>query len=179
MALDRQLQATSTAQTQAQTRMAELTKLRDLLQTWRTDISETAHQKPDVDQYLAIHNYLTTAAADEFWSLLLQEFPTQDAPQQAYALWLDRVDGYLDVETQIQQTQIDTLEESRQRLTDQYEVASQKSQGLSADLLVDKITDDEPEQSIVRPTGQLMLIGSILGLILWTYLLIARIGLRI
>ena len=179
MALDRQLQAVINSQAQSQARLAELSKLSNLLQIWCSDFSETAAQTPDTNQIWTIHNYLANAFSDEFWSLLLDEFPAQDAPQQEYFLWLDRASKYLDVETQIQQAQIDALEESKQSLITQYEAASQKSQGLSVDLLVDKITDDEPEQSIVRPTGQLMLIGSILGLIVWAYLFMARIGMTI
>jgi len=179
MALDRQLQAIIISQTQSQARLAELEKLRDLLRVWRADFSETVDQTPDANQLWTIHNYLTNAVADEFWSLLLDEFPAQDAPLQEYVQWLDLAGNYLDVEFQIQQAQIDTLEENKQQLVAQYEAASQKSQGLSVDLLVDKITDDEPEQSIVRPTGQLMLFGSILGLIVWAYLFMARIGMRI
>jgi hypothetical protein len=179
MALDRQLQVVLITKSQAQARLAELTELHSLLQGWHEDISALTDQTIDANQFWTMHTYLTNAAADEFWSLLLEEFPDRDAPQQDYIVWLDRAARYLDTEIQIQQFQIDTLEENIQRLTAQYEDASQKSQGLSADLLVDKITDEEPVQSIVRPTGQLMLIGSILGLIVWGYLFMARISMRI
>jgi hypothetical protein len=179
MALDRQLQVVLITKSQAQARLAELTELHSLLQGWHEDISALTDQTIDANQFWTIHAYLTNAAADEFWSLLLEEFPDRDAPQQDYIVWLDRAARYLDTEIQIQQFQIGTLEENIQRLTAQYEDASQKSQGLSADLLVDKITDEEPVQSIVRPTGQLMLIGSILGLIVWGYLFMARISMRI
>jgi hypothetical protein len=177
MTLDRQLQAVINSQAQSQARLAELSKLGDLLKTWRSDFSET--ETPELDQIWTMQKYLASAFSDEFWSLLLNEFPSQGAPQQEYLLWLDRASQYLQVETQIQQSQFDALEASRQSLLTQYEVASQKSQGLSADLLVDKITDEEPVQSIVRPTGQLMLIGSILGLIAWGYLFMARVSMRI
>jgi len=179
MAFDRQLQAVISTKSQAETRLAELTKLHSLLQDWREDISAPADQMLETSQFWTMHTYLTNAAEDEFWNLLLDDFPAQDAPQQDYILWLDRAARYLDAEIQIQQSQVDALEENIQRLTAQYEDASQNSLGLSADLLVDKITDEEPVQSIVRPTGQLMLIGSILGLIVWGYLFMARIGMRI
>ena len=60
----------------------------------------------------------------------------------------------------------------------QYIDASNGSLGLSAELLVQKISDRKLEQTTVRPTGVAILVGAGVGLILWALIWLVAPALR-
>ncbi len=68
------------------------------------------------------------------------------------------------------------LQENYAQLTQQYSHASQLSLGLSPDLNVERITDEPPQISQVRPLGMMMLTGASLGAILWLFYNLVRIS---
>ena len=76
------------------------------------------------------------------------------------------------------QAQIDSFEQERATLVEEYGAASKKSMGLSANLEVDKVSESRPHQTIVRPTSTLMLIGSIFGLMVLVIIWLLQLTLR-
>ena len=75
-------------------------------------------------------------------------------------------------------TRLKKLDAQATEIKRQFAEASQKSRGLSATLDVEKISGARVEQSIVRPTGMLVLVGSLLGLVAWLIQWFSRISLR-
>jgi hypothetical protein len=180
LVLDRQLQSIVSIQTQAQKSLAEKTEIRNFLNTWRANASrEPANQPADSDEHWLLYQTLANGGLGESWAPMLEAFPPPDAVLQDYSDWVERATALLEQEILILQAQIETLESEKQHVAQQYAEASQKSLGLSPDLVVDRITDDQPELSVVRPTGWLMLIGSAIGLICWATVWFARITLQV
>lgn len=180
MALDMRLQAMANTQTQSSARLSDLNQVRTALLDWQTKASQWTVDQPikseDRGQLLAMVN---RAGADEAaWEPLLNAFPSVDAPAQEYLAWLDQVMPTTDNEIAIVQGQIDSLEQERASLVEEYGAASKKSMGLSANLEVDKVSEAQPHQTIVRPTSTLMLIGGIFGLMVLAIIWLLQVTLR-
>ena len=62
----------------------------------------------------------------------------------------------------------DQLEQTYLRLTQEYAQASQNGMGLSAELLVQKLSRTRVYLDPVRPLGLMMLVGAGLGLLAWS-----------
>jgi len=178
MLLDKQLESLTLAQAQVISRTLELTQIRESLNTWRTSVTQQDTKLPanEIDREM-ISNLLDMAEPGNAGQRLSDAFPSTEAPLQDYITWLDSVFSLLDKQILISQSQIAALEDKKNEVASIYTDSSRKSLGLSADLQVDKITTAQPELTIVRPTGLLVLIGGILGLISWAILWVTRISL--
>lgn len=179
MVLDRQLQSINATQTQVISRTAELNQIRETLNAWQTNTSQYPTDQPlGTTERWALLSLLTNANLSAAWEPLLATFPPEETPLREYSDWIEKIRASLDMEISIMQTQIDSLETEKQAIAAQYAEASQKSLGLSPELVVDNITDAQPIQNVVRPTGLLMLIGSLFGLITWAIVWLVNISLR-
>lgn len=180
LVLDRQLQSVISTQTQAKNKLTKLSEMQKLLKTWASNTSnEPLDQPPDSDERWLLYQVVAQTGMGNAWLALLEAFPLPDAALQDYAAWLESANALLDQEISILQAQAEALQNERQHLAQQYAEASQQSLGLSPDLIVDTIMDAQPEQSVVRPTGWLILIGSVLGLLGWATVWFARITLLV
>lgn len=178
--IDRQLQSIVLAKTQATSQVAKLRHTREALQDWQRTISGLSdEQKLDESDRLALSIIANDTGFGSSVQYVLDKFPNTLASRQEYLAWINELLTALERETQILQKQIETLEQEHHNLAANYAVTSQRSLGLSPDLIVDRITDDQPEQNITRPTSLLILIGGLLGLILWSFIWIAKISLQV
>jgi hypothetical protein len=179
MVLDQQLQALAVSQTQIISRTAELQRVYNLALDWEARLAQAPGNSPlpETDRQ-AIWQPLSLAHLGAQWNTLLEAFPSPEAPAAAYTPWIEGVLAGLDQELQTLQAQAEALEQQRGQTAQQYALVSKDSLGLSADLQVDPITDEPPLQSTVRPTGLLMLIGTLLGLMSWATLWVISITMR-
>ncbi len=81
--------------------------------------------------------------------------------------WTYQFKNRLQTETESLNAQTNQLEEDMTRLKEQYASASKNSWGLSANLIVRSFTDEPPLVRQLRPVGQMILIGAVIGLLLW------------
>jgi len=180
MALDMRLQAMANAQTQASARLSDLNQVRAALLDWQTKANQWTADQPiqseDRGQLFSLVNRV--GGSETAWESLLNEFPAVDAPTQAYLAWLDQVIPSIDNEISLVQAQIDSFEQERKSLVEAYGAASKESMGLSANLEVDKVSQAQPHQTIVRPTSTLMLIGGIFGLMVFVIIWLLQLTLR-
>lgn len=121
--------------------------------------------EPDVRQEL--WNRVSIAATQPEWLAILESFPTQNFEVQAYQSWLDQA-------KQLSQIKSDNLDENAiafdknyALLAEKYATASEKSLGLSTSLNIEPITTELPQITQIRPIGLLLLIGTLLGVIVW------------
>lgn len=112
------------------------------------------------------------------WSRLLDSFPGQYSEAQAHRDWLSSAIPLVEAEITALEGQIHELELRQEQATAQFAQASQESLGLSATLDVDKISETRLQQSVIRPTGKLMLAGSLLGLVAWFAIWLGSISLK-
>jgi hypothetical protein len=180
LVLDHHLQSIASVQVQAISQAARLAHVRDTLRIWQlNDSHRIVHRPLEETERSLLWQQIAQAGLGPSWNSLLSAFPSPTAPYEQYQAWLADVITGLDQEIQTLETQIDALEVEKEKTSTHQFQTSQQSLGLSANLKVDKITDAQPEQSIVRPTGLLVLIGGALGFILWAILRLANISMRV
>ena len=179
MILDKQLDSLTQTQAELISKSAEFSQIRESLISWRTNANVRDLDNPANDSdRINIRQLVEQIVAEGSGQGLLDAYPTPEAPLQDYIVWLDNVLPSLDEQLRIVQTQIAVLEDKKNEISQIYADSSRKSLGLSANLQVDKITTTQPELTVVRPIGMLVLIGGILGLILWSIVWLTRISLR-
>ena len=179
LVLDHQLQSIASVQVQAISQATRLIHVHDMLQIWQTSDSQSIANRPlEETERSLLWQQLAQAGLGPSWDSLLSAFPSPSASSEQYRDWLADVITGLDQEIRTLEAQIEALEVEKEETSTRQSLASQQSLGLSANLKVDKITDAQPEQSIVRPTGLLVLIGAVLGFILWVILQLAGISTR-
>ncbi len=179
MILNTQLNALSIDQTKVISQAAEVTQIRDSLISWRSDAvqRDSKISLQEIDRKFIFH-LIDQAETSSPGERLLADFPQPEATIQEYIDYLDRTLPLINELLLISQRQITTIEDKKNEIAEVYAASSSKSLGLSAGLKVDKITTVQPEHSVVQPTGLLVLIGGILGLLTWIVLSLIRISLQ-
>lgn len=112
------------------------------------------------------------------WNSLLDAFPPQSSPAGVYRDWLMQAIPLVEAETLDLEEQTHQLDQRQQEAAAQFAQATQESLGLSATLDVDKISETRLQQFVVRPTGKLMLAGSLLGMVIWFAFWLGGISLK-
>ncbi len=179
MILESQMKSLTLTQAESISRSAEIAQIRESLISWRADAIRQDLELPakETDREFILQLF-KQAIPDDSEQGLLDSFPSSKAPLKDYINWLDINFPLLDEQLLISQKQIATLEGKINEIASIYAESSRKSFGLSANLQVDKITNAQPVRTIVRPTGLLVLVGGILGLIAWTILWLTQISLQ-
>ncbi len=109
---------------------------------------------------------------------MLDSFPAQNASVLEFRNWIQGSSIILDQQLELKEEQIQEMIAQENQASAEFAQVSRKSLGLSATLDVDKISDSRTEQIPTRPTGKLMLAGSLFGLIVWLAYWISSISLR-
>ncbi len=124
-----------------------------------------------------IYGFVAQAAAwNPVWVELLSEAPTIGAPASAYSGWLAAVLGIIAVEQGGLPEKIAALETKMAAIEPMYLQETRQSKALASTLVIEPVSDEAPAVTQLRPTGTLMLIGSALGLLIWVFILFARVG---
>ncbi len=179
MVLEFQLKSIIEAQSQVITSTETLKQTRIDLASWHADLAQAAQDIPlESTKRWQLWRLIARNNTDPGWSPLLKAFPDPQAATHDYLAWVEQATPALDETIQSQEKQIEEIAAQVTEVKRQFAEASQKSRGLSATLDVEKISGARVEQSIVRPTGMLVLVGSILGLVAWLIQWFSRISLR-
>ena len=179
LALDTQLQSFSSDQTRAISRLAELIQLRETIAAHQKTASAWhADYQPSQDEHWELWYTVAQADLDPAWEPHLSAFPIDGSPASSYLNWLNQTTIVLDQDIQTLEAQSKVLQVHIDETSARYKDASNKSYGLSGNLQVEKIRRRLPEQYAVRPTGLLILVGGILGLLLWVILWLGRAALK-
>ena len=178
--LDIQIQSLSAAETQPSQRAAQLKQIQTNLEDWQKQAKQWPQdQAVDPAEQWQVRSWAVQAAEyDPVWKELLEAMPPAGALPKDYYAWLEQARASLNSELDSLQVQIRELQRQRQSASEQYQTASKKSLGLSPNLEVEKVSDRPPELSANRPTGLLILVGAVIGLMAWIILWLARISLR-
>jgi hypothetical protein len=177
MLLDLQIRAILETQTQAIAQAAALEAQLAVLESWRTQLGALPEDQPlDENMHAQLQEAASLASAAAGQTLPLESYPLPGSTTQAVIIWLDQVIRALRQNLHGLQAQISALETEKNALAERYAAASQESLGLSANLVVEKISDSPVPASAMRPTGMLVFIGGMLGIILWAILWVAKIA---
>ena len=177
--LDIQLKANQNQIVNLTTQQAELETTYSGLSTLKNEL-QTIPESQSVDDLTRwqIWSWASHAAlSNPRWETLLAELPAAGETPVIYLTWLEQAQLTLDQDLQTLQTQIDTLSTQQAQANAEYAIASQASRGLSANLQLEKISDTPPKPIAVRPTAQMALIGTIIGISIWAILWLVRLTL--
>lgn len=118
------------------------------------------------------------AALNPAWQPLLDGFPAEDASAGDYLPWIEQALVLAGEDLSRQGTELAALAETRSALEQAYNESARGSGGFSSTLIVEKLSEGTEEIETLRPTGLLILVGGVLGLLAWTLVWLGRIALR-
>lgn len=178
--LDIQLKAIQNQLVNLTTQQAELGTANSGLATLAQELQAIPEDQPvdDLTRWQVWSWASHAAQNDPRWETLLTELPASDQPALDFLEWLKKARITLDQDLQTLQTQIDTLSTQQVQANAEYAIASQASRGLSANLQMEKLSDLSPKPIALRPTAQMALIGTIIGISIWAILWLVRLTLR-
>ena len=167
--IDSDLNAVSRSLVSAENRQSLLLDTQLSLEDW----AETLESKSDNQTLSPLEhwNLLAQIAAVSDWSpgwvaVLDAALPMGSFPED-YLDWLTQTNALIDAELTVLPPLIQDLDGAHTNLTSEYHKAADQSRALSANLEVTQIKDELPDVVHHRPVGTLILIGGILGLLVW------------
>jgi len=85
------------------------------------------------------------------------------------------MDAYNQAQSSADQDQLESMQGRLDELSREFSALVDQSMGLSSNIVIRKLSDQPPELSVVRPTGQLILVSSGIGLIAWGFVVLLKI----
>jgi hypothetical protein len=179
LVLDAQIQATAAEQAQALACQSQVDNLSGVLQKWATTLSGISSSDPLNEQSRwEFQDQLAGAAsglpAPDGCGLsgvtdirLLAGGMPAGATASEFLVEIQRTLTILQAASGSQQAQANRLETTLAELKERYSTASQTSYSLSANLIIEDSSNSPPKIIRLRPTGQMILTGAILGLAAW------------
>jgi len=127
------------------------------------------------DIFMTCKALTITLPEEEPWGTLVAQQPSEISQVKDCTHWVNQVIISLGYEINNIGSQIKALDEEYQKLSTEYAEASDNSFGLSPNLQVERISTFNPKQTVLRPTGFLVLLGGILGFFAWVLLWLGKI----
>jgi hypothetical protein len=163
----------------AESQVAGLEQIRRELFDWQADLSaRPASQALAESDRLLLRQLFDQTGDPDAWQSMLSIYPTPGSPNDAFIGWVDQALPLLEKQIRVSQARVDMLDRWQTDLSASYTDATNNSLGLSAELLVQKISDRKLEQITVRSTGIAILVGAAVGLILWALVWLVTPALR-
>ena len=175
--LDKQLQDTSASLSQAETRLSRLSTAAAQLPSLKGPLSELPNNEPvpELMRWSLWSWGASIANLDPLWNELLNSFPQEGLPPQAYLDWLVKAETALDQDRRLASGEIVDHQRKYGELSTAFKRASEGSYGLSPNLQIEPVSINIPPPIVLRPTGQIVLTGMLIGLFIWILLWLGRI----
>jgi hypothetical protein len=178
---DQELQSVREAALQAGMRQQLLQKATAALENWQKTIlqpvagqaTEQAVPLPADKRWQLLALVTSLAQFNPAWQTILAAQPAPEAPSSAYTTWLEQVKAQIDTEISTLDQQQAGLKDQQGQLEARYTALADSSLGFAPTLEF-----DGPRQQTttrLRPTGMLILIGGIVGLLGWVIVQLALI----
>jgi hypothetical protein len=167
--LSGQLEDLNIKQAEAKIRYAELIGVREGIQAWMELVSQSPEELPlDLNERWRLWSLVSRAAGyDPAWEVLLRSFPEPDAVLHEYNTWVEASMVSLGAGIETLETQIETFETLRVDINTQYSKALEESRGLSSSIHLEKGSDSPPDTKALRNTSLAVLVGGLIGVIVW------------
>ena len=178
--LDIQMQTITRDQVQMDMRLGGLKKVKASLPGIRQAIAgmPDGQALEPLQRWQVLSSITWLADFSPAWVALLATQPRPDSLPEAYPDWLEQAGAMIDSELPALQRQLDSLEQERVGLLVEYTRQSKSSLGVSPNLVIEELSDAPTEESIVRPTGLLTLVGGVLGFLAWVMACLVQISRR-
>lgn len=176
--IDQERQEIIRERVEAERRVEALKSTRDRLMVWGQSESNWDPEEPFPYQ-IREELYAPVAQIADFspgWLELLNAYPGEQAPASAYVPWIQTATTRLDSELAVLAKRIETLRDQEVILQGNYDTVANSSFGLSPNITIESLVHMPAE--FTRPTSQYILIGGIIGFLLWILAQLIRIGRR-
>jgi len=179
MTLEYQLESIANNKINLSDRSSRLKESLETLRLKRTELNSKPAASPlDSHEHWQIWQAVADNDANAALERLYASFPSIGALPEAYIAWIDAVIPVYGQEIAQIETRIRQLNLQEQEVSSLFSQSFQRSQGLSPNLDIDAISTARTQKTVTRPTGELVLTGSILGMIAWLALWFSKISLR-
>jgi hypothetical protein len=179
LVLDARIQAASNEQARLTSRQAELIQAQEMLHRWVDIINQQPADEPLGDP-LRRQGWISVGIPQPVpaWESLSQAYPGLNAPVEEYADWAISADEVLSAELIGVEGKIEAQSLAVEKLSEEYSQANAQGLGLSANLVVESVTEAPPEISQPRTTSTLVLVGGLLGLFAWMAFWLGTIAMK-
>jgi hypothetical protein len=173
--VDEELQEVSKTKAQAVTRRDDLLAAQASLESWIQKARQMDGDTPleMTERWQVLSMATRMAEINPGGQSLLDGQPPVGATRQAYLDWAALITTYMQGEISQLEERIDTLEGRRQALAERFSTLQEQSLGLSPNLEIDKLEYQPAETR--RTPALLILVGGVMGALVWVYLQLARI----
>ncbi len=178
--LDLDMRANATQLNDAKLRLSELPQIKEAISTWKVGISASSDREQlDVQDRWRLFSLTARAAGqDASWRQLLDDFPAPEAPTSMYTPWVDQLLVAIDQEIERQKARFEIFNQERVALESEWDKTLQEGHGLAATLVIEKPSNASPEVKRTHPTGLAVLIGGMVGLLVWGIVVLVQITRR-
>jgi len=168
--IDEELQSLIEEFLQVRTRKETLKTSRDALKGWADTAQRPTKNVPldPIERWKVESIAASTAQFTPGWMALLDEQPDENAPSEAYIEWIDQISVTIDNELSLIELRSKRLNAERSQLESQYSQVYKSSLGLSSNVVIEGLQNIPSKR--LKPTGNLVLIGGIIGLSSWILL---------
>jgi hypothetical protein len=179
MVLDEEIQANETNRIEEEQRFNQLAQTYQALQAWSGNAAADGEDLPVAETArLQLQTQFLQAGLGDASEPLQQAFPAPGATNRDCLEWVDQALPVLDAALLTSRSQLDFIDSQSNELSARYAYSSQRSRGFSTNIIVERVTEDSPQITYLRPTPQTALIGGAIGLLSWVLYWLARITLR-
>jgi hypothetical protein len=174
--LNAQIAAKAAEKVRLGLRAEEITGVRDALQSWRNehDGGEGSTPLTTLERWQLQTISARAANVNSTAVTLIDQIPSADAPANDYISWVDQIIIVFENELAIIGRQIQEIEVGSEELQESLNAASYSAHALTAFLIVEPLSDDLSSAQPVRLSGQMALVGGVLGVLLWGFIWLGR-----
>lgn len=151
-----------------------------LLEDYRRELEDQDQGGKVLDQFhqelFTLATHISEVSPDG--GQVLVNFPNAGSPAADYQAWMDEVAHYVEEETRLVQTRLDRLDEELTSLSSEWQASLEEGQGLAATLTVKGQDGIEPEINQIRSYGLAVLIGTLVGLLIWFLVFLVQVTRR-
>jgi hypothetical protein len=168
------LNAAAQAHIQASTRQITLQSISANLLAWKNFAASLPQDQPlePTERWRVLAIITPAADFSPAWMALLETQPPASALPASYTTWIDQALAQINAEINALDQQIDFLEQQRTDLANRYTAASTESLGLSPNLEIQDV--QVLPTKVIHPTGTLIIVGGLIGLLAWIFFQLTR-----
>jgi hypothetical protein len=178
--IDNRMKAISDELVDLKARQILLQETQKALGEWQSDLKTmTADPRQSPRMHWSLLSLVVNAAKYNLaWRTVLESSPPLGSLPTDYLTWLDQVLRLIETEMALIPGQIDDLNRHYENLAAEYRQNSDLSRGLSGNMEVGQIKSNSLQANPLRPTGVLVLIGGLIGFLVWMIISLAQITRR-
>lgn len=176
--LDISMVATADKLTELNVRLQALSQAKVDIEAALINLDDSAPDQPwgPFDRQHLLSQVSQAADWNPSWQALLETYPASDALPTEYQLWIENALAVIENELADLPDQIAELDQEYQSLAEQYAEETTQSMALSANLTLELSSGTPIEIERVNPTSNLMVIGGVLGILLYLVVALVQIS---